>query len=157
MKKVIIFCVVIVILSASAYSKETAIKNAPKNVWSTEKAWQWYWEVSPIRGCNYLPRTAVNMTEMWQADTFDPETIDEELGWAEKAGYNNVRIFLQYLVWKELPQTRKTAFGGPKDARLLLGCPAEALATLHQKACWRSRELRRARYKHHRHTSLQSR
>ena len=60
-----------------------------------------------MRGCNYLPRTAVNMTEMWQADTFDPETIDEELGWAEKAGYNSVRIYLQYLVWKDDPEGLK--------------------------------------------------
>ena len=33
--------------------------------WSEEKAWTWYAEVGPIVGCNYLPRTAVNMTEMW--------------------------------------------------------------------------------------------
>jgi hypothetical protein len=104
MKKFIIFSVVIVILGANAYSKEIATKNSPRNLWSKEKAWQWYRKVSPLRGCNYLPRTAVNMTEMWQADTFDPETIDQELGWAEKAGYNSVRIYLQYLVWKDDPE-----------------------------------------------------
>jgi hypothetical protein len=49
---------------------------------------------------NYLPRTAVNSTEMWQAETFDAKTIDQELGWAQKAGYNGVRVFLQYVVWK---------------------------------------------------------
>lgn len=92
MKKLIIFYVVIVILGANAYSIETATKNSPRNLWSAEKAWQWYRKVSPIRGCNYLPRTAVNMTEMWQADTFDPKTIDEELGWAEKTGYNSVHF-----------------------------------------------------------------
>lgn len=103
MKKLIIFSVVIVILGANAYSKEIATKNTPKNLWGKDEAWHWYWDISPIRGCNYLPRTAVNMTEMWQADTFDPKTIDEELGWAAKAGYNSVRIFLQYLVWKDNP------------------------------------------------------
>ncbi|MGB2806287.1 MAG: hypothetical protein WBC22_00995, partial [Sedimentisphaerales bacterium] len=107
MKKLIIFYVVIVILGANAYSIETATKNSPRNLWSAEKAWQWYRKVSPIRGCNYLPRTAVNMTEMWQADTFDPKTIDEELGWAEKTGYNSVRIFLPYLVWKDDPDGLK--------------------------------------------------
>ncbi|HJN66738.1 MAG TPA: hypothetical protein QF761_11080, partial [Pirellulales bacterium] len=40
--------------------------------WSKEKAWNWYNKVSPIVGCNYLPRTAVNMTEMWQRESFDP-------------------------------------------------------------------------------------
>jgi len=107
MKKVIILALSLTVFGSSAYSEQTATKNAAKNRWSKEKAWQWYREVSPLRGCNYLPRTAVNMTEMWQADTFDPKTIDEELGWAEKAGYNSVRIFLQYLVWKNDPEGLK--------------------------------------------------
>lgn len=72
-----------------------------------EKAWEWYKNIGPICGCNYLPRTAVNMTEMWQADTFAPKTIDQELGWAEDAGYNSVRVFLQYLVWKDDPKGLK--------------------------------------------------
>ena len=68
--------------------------------WPEEKARTWYAEVGPIVGCNYLPRTAVNMTQMWQKETFDPKTIDEELNWAERAGYNGLRVFVQYLVWK---------------------------------------------------------
>jgi hypothetical protein len=75
--------------------------------WSEEKAWAWYASVGPIAGCNYLPRRAVNMTEMWQEGTFDPKTIDEELGWAEKAGYNSLRVFVQYLVWKHNPESLK--------------------------------------------------
>ncbi len=75
--------------------------------WSRERAWAWYREAGPIAGCNYLPRTAVNMTEMWQKETFDPKTIDEELAWAEKAGYNSLRVFIQYLVWKEDPEGLK--------------------------------------------------
>ena len=75
--------------------------------WSEDKAWAWYADVGPIVGCNYLPRTAVNMTEMWQKETFDPKTIDEELGWAEKAGYNSLRVFVQYLVWKDDPEGLK--------------------------------------------------
>ena len=72
--------------------------------WPEAKAWAWYAEAGPIAGCNYLPRTAVNMTELWQKETFDPKTIDEELGWAEKAGYNSLRVFVQYLVWKHDPE-----------------------------------------------------
>jgi hypothetical protein len=68
MRKVIILILVsLAVLGTQAYSEETMIKDSPRNLWSTERAWQWYWEVSPLRGCNYLPRTAVNMTEMWQA------------------------------------------------------------------------------------------
>lgn len=69
--------------------------------WSIQKAQKWYKKVSPIKGCNFLPSTAVNSTEMWQEATFDLKTIDKELGYAQKAGYNSVRVFLQYLVWKQ--------------------------------------------------------
>jgi hypothetical protein len=72
--------------------------------WPAEKAWKWYAGVGPICGCNYVPRTAVNTTEMWEAETFDPKTIDEELGWAEKAGMNSVRAFVQYVVYEADPQ-----------------------------------------------------
>lgn len=75
--------------------------------WTPERAHAWYRDIGVIRGCNYLPRTAVNMTEMWQAETFDPETIDQELGWAEQAGYNSIRIFIQYLVWESDPAGMK--------------------------------------------------
>ena len=37
-------------------------------------------------GANFYPSTAINQLEMWQEDTFDPETIDRELGFAEKIG-----------------------------------------------------------------------
>lgn len=80
----------------------------PSGRWSLQKANQWYKKVSPLKGCNFLPSTAVNSTEMWQAETFDLPTIDSELGLAEKAGYNSVRVFLQYLVWKNDPEGLKT-------------------------------------------------
>ena len=37
---------------------------------------------------------------MWQADTFDPKTIDRELGWAQGLGMNTVRVFLHDLAWE---------------------------------------------------------
>ncbi|MFN7150575.1 MAG: hypothetical protein ACK4V6_14005 [Microthrixaceae bacterium] len=37
-------------------------------------------------GCNFIPSTAGNQLEMWQRDTFDPATIDRELGWAAELG-----------------------------------------------------------------------
>jgi hypothetical protein len=36
---------------------------------------------------------------MWQADTFDPATIDRELGWAEDLGFTSMRVFLHHLLW----------------------------------------------------------
>lgn len=92
----------IVIVFPSIAQADNVMSEGNKNErWSAQKAWQWYKKVSPIRGCNYLPRSAVNMTEMWQEETFDIKTIEQELGWAKEAGYNSVRVFLQYLVWKE--------------------------------------------------------
>jgi len=88
----------LIALSIVSHAQDT--NNQIGEPWSKEKAWEWYENVEPIRGCNYLPRTAVNSTEMWQADTFDLKTIEQELGWAENAGYNSVRVFLQYVVWK---------------------------------------------------------
>ncbi len=70
--------------------------------WTKEKAWEWYRKIGPIRGCNYVPRTAVNTTEFWQA--LDEETIDEELGWAESVGMNSIRVFVQYIVYEAEPK-----------------------------------------------------
>jgi hypothetical protein len=38
---------------------------------------------------------------MWQADTFDPKTIDKELGWAEDLGMTTMRVFLHDLPWQQ--------------------------------------------------------
>src|SRR5947209_6750360 len=54
-------------------------------------------------GSNFIPSTAVNQLEMWQSETFDPDRIDLELGWAESLGMNTVRVFLHDLVWKQDP------------------------------------------------------
>jgi len=69
-------------------------------VWSIEKANAWYTQQPWLSGCNYQPCTAINQIEMWQAQTFDPETIDKELGWAEELGFNTMRVFLSSVVWK---------------------------------------------------------
>ena len=69
--------------------------------WSREKAGAWHKQQPWLVGCNYIPSTAINQLEMWQADTFDPKTIDRELGWAENLGFTSVRVFLHDLPWKE--------------------------------------------------------
>jgi hypothetical protein len=78
-----------------------------KGKWSKEESWSWYEKAGPLKGFNFLPGTAVNSTDMWQAETFDPKTIDKELALAKKAGYNSARVFLQYLVWNDDPEGLK--------------------------------------------------
>lgn len=67
--------------------------------WTAERAQDWYTNVPWLVGCNFTPSTAGNQLEMWQVDTFDPDTIDRELGWAASIGMNSVRVFLHNLVW----------------------------------------------------------
>jgi hypothetical protein len=68
--------------------------------WSKEKAWQWYNQLPWLCGFNYIPRSAVNWTEMWQAETFDLSTIKQELGWARDVGFNTLRTNLPFIVWQ---------------------------------------------------------
>lgn len=68
--------------------------------WSIEKAKTWWDETGWICGFNFLPSSAVNFLEMWHKDTFDPATIERELGWASDLGFNALRVNLHYLVWK---------------------------------------------------------
>ena len=68
--------------------------------WPTERANAWYAQQPWLVGCNFLPSTAVNDVEMWQADSFDAATIERELGWARDLGFNSVRVFLNFVVWQ---------------------------------------------------------
>lgn len=38
---------------------------------------------------------------MWQAETWDPATIDHELGWAQQLGFTTVRVFLHDIAWRQ--------------------------------------------------------
>src|SRR5512137_172646 len=69
--------------------------------WTVEKSRQWYAGQPWLVGCNFIPSSAINQLEMWQAETFDPETIDRELGWAAGLGFNSVRVFLHDLLWMQ--------------------------------------------------------
>jgi hypothetical protein len=71
--------------------------------WTEAQANAWY-EAQPWPvGADFLPSTAINELEMWQGDTFDPKTIDRELGWAEGIGMNTMRVFLHNLLWEQDP------------------------------------------------------
>jgi hypothetical protein len=83
----------------------TSQAQTPKaGVWSAEKANAWYTGHKWINGANFTPSTAINQLEMWQADTFDPGTIDRELGYAERIGFNTMRVFLHSMAWQQDPK-----------------------------------------------------
>jgi hypothetical protein len=88
------------LLSTLAVNAQTP---SASKVWSVQKANAWYAQQKWINGADFTPGTAINQLEMWQADTFDPKTIDRELGWAEGIGFNTMRVFLHSIAWKEDP------------------------------------------------------
>jgi hypothetical protein len=69
--------------------------------WTPEEAKAWASHQPWVTGGNFLPSNAINQLEMWQADTFDPETIDRELGYAEGVGMKTMRVFLHDLLWQQ--------------------------------------------------------
>ena len=81
-------------------AEEPAKKPETPPRWTPDQAQQWFVEHGWLVGCNFSPSSAINQLEMWQADTFDPATIDRELGWAQDLGFNSVRVFLHDIPWK---------------------------------------------------------
>jgi hypothetical protein len=68
--------------------------------WSRERAEAWHSQLPWLVGCNFIPSTAINQLEMFQPETFDPQTIQRELGWAADIGYNTIRVYLHDLLWE---------------------------------------------------------
>lgn len=96
------------VIAVAARAESPRLRIPPR--WPAEKARAWYRQQGWIVGFNYVPSTACNTTEFWQAGSFDPRTIDRELGWAEGLGYNSARVFVQYVVWKADPEGFKQRF-----------------------------------------------
>lgn len=71
--------------------------------WSEGQVSGWYEERPWSCGFNFLPSSAVNFVEMWQAQTFDLQTIERELGWAAGVGFNALRTNLPFAVWEADP------------------------------------------------------
>lgn len=72
-----------------------------QKIWTAAQANEWYKKQPWLVGCNFIPSTAVNELEMWQKDTWDPKTIDRELGWAQGLGFNVIRVYLHNIVWEQ--------------------------------------------------------
>jgi hypothetical protein len=83
---------VLLLLSQGANARER---------WSEEQAMAWHERTPWLVGANFIPSTAINQLEMWQEETFDPETIDRELGFAASLGMNSMRVFLHHLLWEQ--------------------------------------------------------
>lgn len=92
-----VFCLALILsLSSNAQTQ-------PQR-WTAEAANAWYAKQPWLVGANYVPSDAINQLEMFQAETFNPELNDKELGWAESIGMNTMRVFLQDQLWQQDPQ-----------------------------------------------------
>lgn len=84
-----------------------AVPADARDQWSKPQANRWYDAQPWLVGANYTPASAINQFEMWQADSFDPQRIDRELGWAEAIGMNTMRVFLHNMLWERDPEGLK--------------------------------------------------
>jgi hypothetical protein len=97
-EKICVSCVVFLAWNCLAFAA------APPQRWPEKSANEWYAKQPWLVGSNYTPASAINQLEMWQADTFDTQRIDLELGWAESIGLNTMRVFLHDLLWQQDPE-----------------------------------------------------
>lgn len=98
MKRARFFFAILALVTAGLCAKRARGQDAR---WSEQKANAWYAQQPWLVGSNYIPKSAINELEMWQADSFDAEQIDKELGWAEAMGMNTMRVFLHDLLWQQ--------------------------------------------------------
>lgn len=97
MKNLIQWTLAVVMALVAAASVGAKTEPGP---WPADKAMAWQAKKGWLVGCNFTPSTAINQLEMWQADTFDTETIDRELQWAQELGFNSIRVFLHNIPWR---------------------------------------------------------
>jgi hypothetical protein len=68
--------------------------------WTAARANAWYDRQPWLTGADFVPSDAINELEMFQQPTFNPQLIDKELGLAQSAGMNTLRVFLQDQLWQ---------------------------------------------------------
>ena len=95
MKQVTLFAIALLLTVST-------LKAQPR--WTAQQANDWYKKQGWIRGCNFQPSTAINQLEMFQAASFDRQTLDKELGWAEQLGFNAMRVYLHHILWTTDPE-----------------------------------------------------
>jgi hypothetical protein len=92
------------LLAQFCHAQDPSPAPADPERWSASRANDWYAKQPWLVGANFVPSTAVNQLEMWQAESFDPLTIDRELGFAQGIGMNTMRVFLHDIAWREDPE-----------------------------------------------------
>lgn len=101
----IMVCAFISCKESGQNNEKPAVKTSEsREIWSKDKANAWYSQQPWLVGANFNPSTAINQLEMWQEESFDLETIDKELGWAEDIGMNTMRVYLHDLLHKNDPE-----------------------------------------------------
>ena len=94
MKKYFLPLLMIVVIAVSCGQQEnkneetstTVVDSAKeREVWSKEKANDWYATKGWLAGSNFTPSTAINQLEFWQAETFDTATINSRCNCIVKA------------------------------------------------------------------------
>jgi len=91
------------VLAAAAALPRPAVASAEAGRWSADRANAWYQAQPWLVGANYVTSTAVNQLEMFQAGTYDPRRIDGELRYAQRIGFNTMRVFLHDQLWVQDP------------------------------------------------------
>ncbi len=104
-------CVLMLLITAGGLQIHAAEVQHLHHRWTAARAWHWYHRQPWMVGCNYIPATAENTIEMWQGSTYDPKTINRELGYAHRLGFNVIRVFLNVLVWQHNPQGYQKRIG----------------------------------------------
>jgi hypothetical protein len=98
MKQFPIIALLFVLVGCGTLHRESV---EPRSQWTPAQANTWYAKQPWLVGCNFIPSTAINQLEMWQAETWDPKTIDRELGWAHDIGFTSVRVYLHDIPWTQ--------------------------------------------------------
>lgn len=96
-------CVVLLVFGLIFHSctSNKTTNQSPRAIWTETQASDWQKKWGWLRGSDFIPSTAINQLEMWQKETFDPTTIDKELGYAEGIGMNSMRVYLHHAAWQE--------------------------------------------------------
>jgi hypothetical protein len=90
-----------IVVAAAAAALHDAEAQTPRAQWSVARARAWADSTGWLVGSNFVPSSAINQLEMWQAATFDTAAIERELAWAESLHFNTMRVFLHHMLWQQ--------------------------------------------------------
>ena len=78
-----------------------------KRKWTNEEANAWYKEAGWLRGCNFIGSNCANRLDMWQSYKKGEKlaVADKELELAHKIGFNTVRLWANFDVYYEEPES----------------------------------------------------